>query len=432
VKSVLTIAGSDSSGGAGIQADLKAFAAAGLHGASVLTAVTAQNTSGVEAIHPVPPDMVEAQLEAVLTDLEIGAAKTGMLYSAEVVDIVARCVKGRGFPLVVDPVMVAAVGASLAREGFVEALEKRLLPLTTVVTPNVHEAEVLAKKSVTDQASVEEACRRIHSLGPQFVLLKGGHLPGPAVDVLFDGSRFSRFEGPRLEKELHGSGCVLSAFIAAHLALGKDVPTAVARAKRQVILGHQCHYAYGKGMEAIAAQVPEDRFAVWRAVQRGVLELTEFLPPEMVPEVGINLGYALPFPQSTEDVCALRGRIMSVGGKVTATGYPDFGASRHVARIILAASRADPGVLCAANLKFTDQSLRCVRELGLTSSTFDRTTEPEGVSTMEWGTTEAIKAHGGVPDVIWDRGGIGKEAMIRVLGGDPRDVVDKIRSMAMG
>ncbi len=432
MKSALTIAGSDSSGGAGIQADLKAFAAAGVHGASVLTAITAQNTQGVEAIHPIPPDMVTAQLEAVLTDLDVGAAKTGMLYSAEIVEAVARALKGRNLPLVVDPVLVATVGDSLARDDFVEALEAKFLPMATVVTPNLHEAAVLARFSVTDPESMEEACRRIHSLGPKYVLCKGGHLKGPAVDVLFDGETFQRFEGPRLDLELHGSGCVLSAFLAAYLAQGKDVPAAVGQAKRQVILGHEAHYAYGKGVEAIHPHVPEDRHAVWRAVLEGAEALAGVLPLEMVPEVGTNLGYALPFPESLEDVCALKGRIVPVGGVATVTGPPDFGASRHVARIIVTASREDPRIRAAANLKFTEQSLDRIRALGLSASTFDRSQEPEKVSTMEWGTAEAIRAHGGVPDVIWDRGGVGKEAMIRVLGTDPQDIVDKVRRIAQG
>jgi hydroxymethylpyrimidine/phosphomethylpyrimidine kinase len=218
----LTIAGSDSGGGAGIQADLKAFAAAGCHGSSVIVALTAQNTVGVTAVLEVPPAFVRAQLEAVFDDVGADAAKTGMLFSAPIVEEVAAFLRERPVPLVVDPVMVASSGARLLRDDAVEALVRRLFPLATVVTPNRHEAEVLAGAA----AAPGELAERIHALGAPAVVVTGGHGP-EAVDHLFDGRRHVEIPVERHDiAATHGAGCTHSATLAALLARGLSLEEA--------------------------------------------------------------------------------------------------------------------------------------------------------------------------------------------------------------
>jgi len=232
----LTIAGSDPSGGAGIQADLRTFAAFGVQGASVLTALTAQDRRGVRAIAEVAPAFVTQQLDAVRDDLEVRAAKTGMLHRAGVIDAVIAHLRARPLPhLVVDPVMVATSGAPLLEPAGIAALRARLLPLATLVTPNLHEAEVLTGHAVTTVAEMREAARALVALGTRAALVKGGHLAGDAVDVLYDGRGFRELGAPRQEgRRLHGTGCVLSAAITAGLAHGSDLAEAVAEAKRHV------------------------------------------------------------------------------------------------------------------------------------------------------------------------------------------------------
>jgi hydroxymethylpyrimidine/phosphomethylpyrimidine kinase len=230
----LTIAGSDSGGGAGIQADLKTFQALGVYGTSAITAITAQNTLGVRAVQEVSPDVVVAQIDAVADDLGVDGAKTGMLSSAAVVEAVAGAVRRRGLDrvLVVDPVMVAKSGDRLLREDAVQALRERLLPLAAVVTPNVPEAEVLAGRALSGEEDLRRAAVEIAALGPRAVVMKGGHLAGDPVDLLFDGQRFHRFPGRRVPtRSTHGTGCTFSAAIAARLALGDDVVAAVGAAK---------------------------------------------------------------------------------------------------------------------------------------------------------------------------------------------------------
>ena len=222
----LTIAGSDSGGGAGIQADLKAFAAAGCYGTTAIVALTAQNTTGVTAVHEVPPQFVRAQLEAVFSDIGVDAAKTGMLFSAPIVEAAADFLAAHPVPLVVDPVMVASSGARLLREDAVSALVERMFPLASVITPNLLEAEVLAGGPLPR----DELARRLHALGPAAVIVTGGH-GDEALDTLFDGDRLVEISVPRRESgATHGAGCTHSATLAALLAKGLDLESAARRA----------------------------------------------------------------------------------------------------------------------------------------------------------------------------------------------------------
>jgi hydroxymethylpyrimidine/phosphomethylpyrimidine kinase len=234
IAKALTIAGSDSGGGAGIQADLKTFSALGVYGSSVITAVTAQNTLGVTAVHEIPPEIVRAQIDAVMEDIGADAVKTGMLSSSAIIGEVAAGVRRyRVKRLVVDPVMVAKSGDRLLREDAVAALIEQLLPLTYIVTPNIPEAEVLAGRPVRNQEEMIEAARAIHDRGVKVVVVKGGHLSGDAVDIVFDGDGVERLTSPRIDTpNTHGTGCSFSAGIAAGLARGDDPLTAIAAAKR--------------------------------------------------------------------------------------------------------------------------------------------------------------------------------------------------------
>jgi len=212
MKRVLTIAGSDSGGGAGIQADLKAITLLGGYGMSVLTALTAQNTLGVQAIHEVPAPFVEAQIDSVLSDIGADAIKTGMLANTNIVTVVAKKIRQyKVEKVVVDPVMVAKSGDPLLRKDAREALIKHLIPLSTVVTPNLMEASVLSGLKVRSVEEMKKAARRIYELGSRYVIVKGGHLKGKAIDLLYDGGKYEEIEGPRIEtKNTHGTGCTFA------------------------------------------------------------------------------------------------------------------------------------------------------------------------------------------------------------------------------
>jgi len=249
IPKVLTVAGSDSGAGAGIQADLKTFAALRVYGTSALTAVTAQNTLGVTAIQALPPKMVAAQIEAVVTDIGANALKTGMLANAAIIDIVARKIQQHGLRnLVVDPVMVATSGDLLIKKNAVGALRTRLIPLATVVTPNIPEAEELTGMAVRGANDIEAAAERIIAMGAKSVVIKGGHRPGPALDFFYDGKKSRGFQEPRVRtKNTHGTGCTFSAAIAAYLAKGEQIERAVFLAKKYITGAIAAAFAVGDG-----------------------------------------------------------------------------------------------------------------------------------------------------------------------------------------
>jgi hydroxymethylpyrimidine/phosphomethylpyrimidine kinase len=246
---VLTVAGSDSGGGAGIQADLKTMLALGVHGMSVVTAVTAQNSLGVQGVWELPVQAVEAQLDSVLTDIGVDAVKTGMLASAPLVSAVASRLRSVGAPVVVDPVCASKHGDPLLAPDALDALRHELIPLSTVVTPNLGEVAQLTGVRVSSAEDLPLAAAAMLELGPRWVLVKGGHLVGDAVDLLTDGTVSHTFRAPRLDnRHTHGTGCTLASAVASLLALGMDVPEAVKSAKDYVTGAIAAGFALGSGI----------------------------------------------------------------------------------------------------------------------------------------------------------------------------------------
>jgi hydroxymethylpyrimidine/phosphomethylpyrimidine kinase len=255
---VMTIAGSDSGGGAGIQADLRTFAMLGLHGLVAVTAVTVQNSVGVKGFHEIPLDVVAGQIEAVATDIGLQAAKTGMLASSEIIETVAETWDqlNLGAPLVVDPVCASMHGDPLLHPSAIDALRTKLFPLATLVTPNLDEVRLLTGIDVVDTASQKDAARALHALGPQWALVKGGHLRASthSPDLLFDGTEFHEFDAERIDTgHDHGAGDTLAAATASALAHGYSVPDAVGFAKRWVTECLRAAYPLGHGHGPVSA-----------------------------------------------------------------------------------------------------------------------------------------------------------------------------------
>jgi len=443
MKRVLTIAGSDSGGGAGIQADLKAITLLGGFGMSVVTALTAQNTMGVHGIHEIPSSFVEKQMEVVLSDIGADAIKTGMLGHSEIIRVVARKIRQYGLKyVVVDPVMVAKSGDSLLRKDAQEALIRELIPLAWIVTPNLPEASVLAGFKVTSLEEMRKAARRIHQLGAKHVVVKGGHLKGRAVDLLYDGKRFEEIVAPRIKtKNTHGTGCTFASAIATLLARGDTVYGAVQKAKTFITLAIQSGLNLGKGhgpTNPSAYVLREmERYRVVQELKRAVEVLKGEEIGRLIPEVSSNLGYALPFAEGVEDVAAFPGRIVRFRDSATTYSDPEFGASRHVANIILTAMKFDAEYCSAMNIRYSRETVAQLGRKGFLVGHFDRRLEPKKVkkqegSSLEWGVGEVLGKMKRVPDFIYDEGDVGKEPMIRVLGRTPMEVVQKILKVASG
>lgn len=433
---VCTIAGSDSGGGAGIQADLKTIEAGGAFGTSAITSVTAQNTTGVQSTHLLPTDEIAAQLEAVFGDFDVAAAKTGMLATAEIVELVTDHVAGADVPAVVDPVMVAASGDRLL-ESAAESAYEALCAEATLVTPNADEAEVLTGVEVTDTASAQTAADALLDMGAAAALLKGGHVPGDeVVDVLATPETIETLTHPRVETDAtHGSGCMLSAAIATRLAYGDDLPTAVrtgvdllARAVR-----YNVHVGEGPGAvhHLVATRDRAERGPTAEAVADLVARFERRDVSPLVPEVGMNVVGATPYAEVPGECVAVDGRITRTLDGARANRGVRVGASSHVARFLLEIREFDPNCRFAVDCRFDDAVEAALPALDGPVVEYDRDAEPEAVkaaegSTMGWGARQAWQAAEGSPVAVIDRGEVGKEAIVKLLAPDAETLATRV------
>jgi len=435
---VMTIAGSDSGGGAGIEADIKTIASLGLHGTCAITSVTSQNTTGVLSSYDLPPEVVVSQVDAVCADMQIEWAKSGMLASSAIISAVAGMVRKHDIRLVVDPVMAAEAGGDLLRKDAVTTLKEELLPISQVVTPNINEAVALSGKAITTVEEAKQAARIIAETGVRVVIITGGHLD--ASDVIYEAgkNRFTVIPGEFVKGGTHGSGCTYAAALTCCLAQGMTVVEAAGKAKEFVVTAIKGSKTVGKGAGPVNPLAGILRDAAAYEVTEDVKEAVRIISTsghfaEMIPEVGCNIAMALPDAKGTEDIAAVAGRIVRFGGSPKAVGEVGFGVSGHVARIVLAALEQDSNIRAAMNVKYSEAAIRVCKEIGLRITSFDRTEEPENASIThkgEWGTSNAIRIFGDVPDIIFDRGALGKEPMIRILGRSATEVARTANSIA--
>ena len=424
MRTALTVAGSDSIGGAGIQADVKAMSVVGVHAASVITAVTAQNTCGVDGILPIPEEFIKTQLEAVLRDCDIKAVKTGMLYSAEIVGTVADILEDHEMPLIVDPVMISGTGASLTEDGFASALTKKLLPICELVTPNKHEAEVLAKMKIKTRDDLMLACELIGKQGSS-VLMKGGHFNTPVVtDYLYLSSEFTKMEYPRLRKSGNGSGCVMSSFITANMAKGLDIVNAVLKSRELIQESIATQYAIGKGDVVVNTMVKlkgdTDKFQVLDALDAAAAKIVDTVPDEMVPKGGMNIAMALKDAAGPEEIAAIERRMTVHNGLLRKNGPSKFGTAEGLSYILLTVMKHDPSHRCIMSIAYGDDIMDVMEEVGMTTVTAEM-----GKDKFSEATEKALKKSKRIPDAIVDKGPK-KERTIWLLAKDTKDMLDKL------
>lgn len=436
---VLTIAGSDPSGGAGIQQDLRTFSVLGGFGAAVPTALTVQNSRGVFEVMPVPVEHLDLQLEKVLEDIPVVAAKTGMLVNDE---IVKKCAEHldtfRPEFIVVDPVLYSKNGRVLLDTPGWEAMKEFLLPMADVITPNMQEAEALWGRPVKDLDDMRAAVVEIQARWKKSaIVVKGGHMAGDSVvDVVcMPSGGIHEITRQRVENpHTHGTGCAYSAALTLFLARGMDTIAACEAAARFMTLSIKGGFKIGEGIGPVNPLAflrnEVEQGQVLRGLEAAWNLLSSYQCRALVPEVQINIGYALPYAMSVEDVAAFPGRIVGLGQGVARVGCPAFGASSHVARIVLTAMEKDPAMRAAMNIRYDESYLKRAKALDYMVAEFARSEEPVHIkekegSTLVWGVKQAMTNHESVPDVIFDTGDIGKEPIIRVLGCNPTEVVEK-------
>jgi hydroxymethylpyrimidine kinase/phosphomethylpyrimidine kinase len=442
LKIALSIAGSDSGAGAGIQADLKMFSALGVYGCTAITAITAQNTKQVAEVFEIPPRMVEQQIRSVMIDMRPNAIKIGMVYSSPIVNAVYHSLKKTTskIPIVLDPILAAGTGAKLLRTEAYKSFVSKLIPLCNLITPNRMEAEKLADIVIKRENDAIEAARKIKKLGAENVIVKGGHFGSAYVtDLLLDSKgKIMTFTNPRLKiKEIHGSGCNFSSAVTAYLAKGMALAEACKMANEYVNAAIRNAVTIGRGLPiANPLSVIYRDASCYRTLEelQHAAEQVSMLDGfyRLIPETQTNFAYALSDAASIADVAAVRGRIIKIENTAAPASYIKFGASSHVASAVIAYMSVNPDFRSAINIRFDERIVNVCKSLFSVAS-YDRTKEPKKIkrkegSTVAWGILAALSKNPQA-DVIYHTGDIGKEPMISLFGRNPTEVVNKIKAI---
>ena len=424
---VLTVAGSSPDGCAGIQMDLKVFDALGVPGASAITALTSQNTRETKGFWWVPPEAISSQLHSVFSDMDIRAVKVGMVGHHEVAKAVYECLKGKKIPIVLDPVMSAqADGGSLFDSGAISQM-KKLVSISTIVVPNAEECEVLAGICVETATDAEEAADKLLKMGAKAVLVTGIRT-GVISDIFKSDFKFIYTKQLKMGGT-KGGGCCLSSAIAAFLSMGISVPSAVEYAEGFVDASIAHKKKVGKGIDSLdplsTLRRDAEMYAVvcnLKAALAMIESHNEFSP--FIPEIGTNIVYAIRGASGVHDAAGIVGRVRDAMGLPRSLGNVEFGASSHVARVVLSAMSLDPEKRAALNLAAPPSLEPACRKAGFSTAHFERKREPKGQGngTMQWGIRQSSKG-GKVADVVFDSGGMGKEPCAFVFGADALEAV---------
>ncbi|HSB57945.1 MAG TPA: bifunctional hydroxymethylpyrimidine kinase/phosphomethylpyrimidine kinase [Nitrosopumilaceae archaeon] len=427
---ILTIAGSDPSSGAGIQADIKTFSSLGVYGLCVITAVTSQNTKNFSSIEKISTEMVKSQLESVLSDFKINAIKIGMVYSSDIIKTLYSILKKIKTPIVLDPVFESTTGGTLLQKDAFDNFKKLLVPLCHVITPNILEAEKLSGIKIKNDQDVRKAAERIHSFGAKNIVIKGGHLSGDvARDFVLENSKFYSLSAKKIKITNHGSGCTFSASLAVGLAKGCNLKDAVKFAKEFTIKSIKNSQKIGKGIWIVNV---DSKDKIERDLSDSISDFSRLKSAyKLIPEVGTNFVFSKSNPKTIKDVMGVSGRIVKASKSVIIAGSLEYGGSRHVATAVLEVSAKFPSTRSAINIKFDKKLINKATTKGLAVKSYKRSDEPtksklkEG-KTISWGIKEIVKNQTKAPDLIFHTGDLGKEPMIILFGNDPKDVYAKI------
>jgi hydroxymethylpyrimidine kinase / phosphomethylpyrimidine kinase / thiamine-phosphate diphosphorylase len=439
MKVALSIAGSDSGAGAGIQADLKTFSALGIYGCTAITAITAQNTRGVSAIFEIEPEIIAEQIRSILTDIPIDVIKIGMVYNKQIIRTVDKMLSNSNCPVILDPVIRAGSGARLLLNNAVELFIDELVPLSALITPNIMEAGKLTNTKINSEADVIEAAHAIRKLGARNVIIKGGHFGREKfVTDFFLGNdgKSAQFSNPWVDiKEAHGSGCNFSAAAAAFASKGFSLMNSCRLANQYIHTALKSVLKIGRGLVVTdpISGVSQDanRYKVICELQLVVNKIQMLYKfGRLVPETQCNIAFALSDAKSVLDVAGVKGRIVKLEHMARVVSNVEFGASKHVASAVLSYMNFDPTIRSGMNIKCDEQILSICKSI-FQISEYDRTTEPANIKknegkTIKWGIMNALLKNRNA-QVVYHKGDVGKEPMVILFGRDPNEVLEKIK-----
>jgi len=435
VKTILTIAGYDPSSGAGITRDLDVFFSLGIHGIAVPTCIVVQGPQGVRAVYPIPETQFEDMLETLGREVHIDGIKTGVMCDSLYVEKTASFLSKHGIPLVVDPIIAAKNGKRLITNKGLEQLIEQVFPSAHVLTPNIEEAEMITGKKIVNMEDMRACAEALLKMRTKAVLIKGGHLQGEPIDLFFDGKKFSTWNRHRIEREIHGTGCMLSSLFVSFLVKGYPIQQAFYASEHHMEGALRASYRIGEGYYYGSPGVLNSHDAAqWKvlsamkALQQRLYQLNII---ELIPEVQMNIGYAVDGAQGIEDVAAFPGRIGRHNGRILIKGEAQFGASSHVARLILTFMKYYPHIKSCASVRYDESYIARAKAKGMYVVFFDRKSEPERIrrpegKSLDFLVEEVLKGVANPPDLIYDAGDIGKEPIIRLFARNPLELMEKM------
>ena len=426
---LLSIGGSDPSSGAGIQSDVKSFSEFGAYGLTVITAITGQNTSSFGMIEAVSKKILKNQLESVLTDFKIDGIKIGMVFNSEIIKTLYQQLKKLKIPIVVDPVIKSTTGGALIEKKAIKDFQKYIVPLATVITPNKFEAEILSKLKVNSENTIEKIAKKIQKMGAQNVVITGIEGKNNKItDFILEKNTKYQISGDRISNTNHGSGCNYSAAMIFAISNKKTIRESVKFAKEFAQNSIKNSIKVGNGIKITNSQKKD---MINSELSQSINEFVKIKNIyKNIPECQTNFVYSKPNPKSTKDILGLSGRIVKAGNEVIVAGNLTYGGSKHVATALLVLNKKFPEIYSAINLKYQSSTISKIKKSRFTISSYDRTLEPNDVknqgSTVAWGIKNAIKKLKTPPDVIFHKGGLGKEPMIIVFGETPKNTMKKV------
>ena len=419
---ILTIGGSDTSSGAGIQSDIKTFSDFNAYGFTVITAITSQNTKHISNIEPVSTKSLKTQLDSILSDFHIDGIKIGMVYNSDIIKIIHKKFRNNHVPIIVDPIIKSTTGTTLLKKDALNDYRKMIIPLADVITPNKYESKILSGIS-----NVKKAAQKLQTLGAKSVIITGAlKSKGKISDFILDGDKEYFITGKIIPITNHGSGCNYSASIAVSLAKQNTLRYAVKTAKNYVYNSIKNSKNIGKGVRIAHQKISAEKLELLKSINdfKRIKNVHK-----IIPECQTNFVLSKKRPKTVRDVLGVSGRLVKSGKEVLTAGEIIYGGSHHVGTAVIEVSKKFPSIRSGLNIKFDSKIISKAKSCGLVVLNYDRNEEPkkskrkEG-SSIKWGINNTLKIKS--PDVIYHKGDVGKEPMILVFGETPNDVIKKL------
>jgi len=429
---LLSIGGSDPSSGAGIQSDVKTFDSLNAYGLTIITAITGQNTSSFGMVQPASQKILKNQLDSVISDFKIDGIKIGMVYNSEIIKTISRELKNKKIPIVVDPVIKSTTGGLLIERKAIKDFKKFLIPLSTVITPNKFEAEILSEIKINSKKTLQRAAQKIQDMGAKNVIITGLETKDQISDFILEQKNQYMISGKKILKINHGSGCNYSASLLFSLASGTSLREAVKFSKQFTFNSIKNSQSIGHG---ISITQIKNKDKIYEELTHGINEFIQIKNIyKSIPECQTNFVFSKKNPKSIKEILGISGRIVKTGNSVTVAGDLVYGGSKHVATALMVMNKKFPEICSAINLRYNEEIISKLIKKRLIITSYDRNEEPKNIknkdgSSVGWGVKHAIRNLKKAPDGIYHKGDFGKEPMIIIFAKTPTLVLEKISKL---